>query len=167
MPVDTDPLSQVLRGLSLLADRDVKRQFIQAIVRRAGVELSPAAAWLLVRLEKEPAFDVAEFSSARNIEQNRLHAGLVELKDRGLILEKRSNDGKQTYDLTDAGCETLGRLVTARRAHVAELLSEWSPEKRQEIARVLNRVTRELVPRGRARLAGDSPLPALGSSGGD
>jgi DNA-binding MarR family transcriptional regulator len=157
MPVDADPLSQVLRGLSLLAERDVKRQFIQEIVRRAGVELSPAAAWLLVQLEKEPAFDVAEFSRARNIELDRLHAGLAELKDRGLVLGKTSNDGKQTYDLTEAGCDMLGRLVTARRAHMEEVLSEWSPEKREEIVTLLNRITRELIPRGQARLAGESP----------
>jgi EmrB/QacA subfamily drug resistance transporter len=167
MPVDADPLSQVLRGLSLLADRDVNRQHIQAIVRRAGVELSPAAAWLLVRLEKEPAFDLAEFSKARNIELDRLQAGLAELKDRGLVLEKTSNDGEQTYDLTEAGCETLGRLVTARRAHMEEVLSEWSPERREEVAAMLNRIARELIPRGRAHLACDSPLPAFGGSGGD
>jgi DNA-binding MarR family transcriptional regulator len=76
-------------------------------------------------------------------------------------------DGRQSYDLTDAGCEMLGRLVKARRAHMEEVISEWSPEKREEIATLMHRIARELIPRGRARLDGDSPLPAFGGSGGD
>jgi hypothetical protein len=45
-------LSQLLRGLSVLADRDARRQYMTAVVRAAGLDLSPAAAWLLLRLEQ-------------------------------------------------------------------------------------------------------------------
>ena len=48
MPTDTDSRKQLLRGLAVLADRDVRRRYIASIVARAGVDLSPTAAWLLV-----------------------------------------------------------------------------------------------------------------------
>ena len=59
MPTGSDSAAQLLRGLAVLADRDVQRRYIAQIVERAGVALSPAAAWLLVRLEQEPATDLA------------------------------------------------------------------------------------------------------------
>src|SRR5207247_1282291 len=59
MPSDPDALEPLMRGLAALADRDVRRQYIEQVVARAGVGLTPAAAWLLVRLEGEPGLDVA------------------------------------------------------------------------------------------------------------
>ena len=51
MPVDSGSEGYVLRGLAALADRDVQRQHIVRIVERAGVDLGPVAAWLLVQLD--------------------------------------------------------------------------------------------------------------------
>src|SRR5690606_31484640 len=50
MPADANSVRRLERALSLLANRDVKREYIQRVVARAGVDLTPAAAWLLVRL---------------------------------------------------------------------------------------------------------------------
>ena len=44
MPTGTDSREQLLRGLAVLADRDVRRRYIASIVTRAGLHLSPAAA---------------------------------------------------------------------------------------------------------------------------
>jgi DNA-binding MarR family transcriptional regulator len=50
------------------------------------------------------------------------------------------------YRLTDAGCAIYNRLVAARREHLAELWPEWSPKKREEVADILRRLARELIP---------------------
>jgi hypothetical protein len=51
--------------------------------------------------------------------------------------------------LTPAGSEVLERLVAARREQLAELFSEWGPEKHERIVKMLNRLARELVPEAR------------------
>src|SRR5205085_8670696 len=58
MPTDADSSNEIMRGLAVLADRDVLRRSIASIVERARVDLSPEAAWLLVQIEREPAVDV-------------------------------------------------------------------------------------------------------------
>ena len=54
------------------------------------------------------------------------------------------------YRLTEAGCDIYNRLVTARREHLAELWPEWSPKKREEVAGILRRLARELIPEAKA-----------------
>jgi len=50
------------------------------------------------------------------------------------------------YRLTEAGCEVYNRLVAARREHLAGLWPEWFPKKREEVAEILRRLARELIP---------------------
>jgi EmrB/QacA subfamily drug resistance transporter len=167
MPTGGDSLTQLLRGLSALADRDVQRRYIQAIVERAGVSLSPAAAWLLVQLEKDPTLDPAALSHRHQIEPDRLRAALAELSDQTLIGEAISEgDHGRHRELTRTGCDVLRRLVDARRDHLAELWSDWKPEKREELAGMLRRLALELVPEVRtADFATESGGPATRASG--
>ncbi len=65
--------------------------------------------------------------------------------DNILNLLVRDSDGCHC-ELTAAGCDTLGRLVEARREHLAEVFAEWSPKKREEAAMLLRTLARELVP---------------------
>jgi EmrB/QacA subfamily drug resistance transporter len=147
MPTGTDPLVHVQRGLAVLADRDERRRSVEAIVRRAGVDLSPAAAWLLVRLEKEPALDPAALARAHRVESGRIGEALAELSDKGLLVEAdsagRNGAGRA---LTEEGCRVFNRLVAARRERLAELWPEWAPQKREEVAELIRRLARELVP---------------------
>jgi EmrB/QacA subfamily drug resistance transporter len=148
MPTDTDPLVHVQRGLTVLADRDERRRYVERIVARARVDLSPAAAWLLGRLEKDSALDPANLSRAHRIEPDRINAALAELLDRRLIVETNAADGKGTKRvLTEEGCGVFNKLAAARREHLAELWPEWSPEKREEVADLIRRLARELVPK--------------------
>jgi EmrB/QacA subfamily drug resistance transporter len=141
MPQDTDALQPLMRGLAALADRDVRRQYIEQVVARAGVGLSPAAAWLLVRLEGEPGLDVVALGREHGVEPARMQEALAELRRRGLV------DGSGT--LTPEGCEVFSRLAAARRERLEELFAEWPPEKREELAAILRRLAQELVPDAR------------------
>jgi hypothetical protein len=53
--------------------------------------------------------------------------------------------------VANAGCEALGRIVAARRAHLAEVFGEWSEGERQELGALLQRLTPQLVPDARSR----------------
>jgi len=158
MPTETAPLPHILRGLSALADRDVARSHIERIVERAGLDLSAAAAWLLVRLSKEPALDLNMLSQRYEIPRHLLDEAITELCGRGMLV--RDSDGCHC-ELTAAGCDTLGRLVEARRAHIAEVFAEWSPKKREDTAAMLRYLARELVPEAPSVpvAAGHPPAP--------
>jgi len=143
MPTDTGSREQLLRGLAVLADRDVRRRYIASIVTRAGVDLSPAAAWLLVQIERERGVEVNELGRRGKCDAGNLKAATAELLHKSLIATGSVAD---TYRLTEAGCEMYNRLVAARREHLAELWPEWSPKKREEVAELLRRLARELIP---------------------
>jgi hypothetical protein len=168
MPTSDDSLPKLLRGISILADRDVRRQYIERIVERAGVDLSAAAAWMLVRVSKDPCADPAALARKYDVSEERLRLGLMQLAERGLVAEQPepvavgasarvdgtapAGAGRTTTVprvLTPAGSEVLERLVAARREQLAELFAEWGPEKHERIVKILNRLARELVPEAR------------------
>jgi EmrB/QacA subfamily drug resistance transporter len=143
MPADADSRAHVLRGLAVLADRDVLRASIAAVVARAQLDLSIGAAWLLVQIEREPDVAVHQLGRNAKVEASKVESSTTELLNRSLI-ERRS--GNDVYALTEEGCETYNRLAAARREHLAELWPEWSPKKREDVAAILRRLARELVP---------------------
>jgi EmrB/QacA subfamily drug resistance transporter len=148
MPADRPSESYVLRGLTVLADRDVQRQHIQRIIERAGVDLSPVAASLLVRIDSQPGVPPETLGRARGIGAEDVRAAIAELRDRGLIVAEGqgANGAHRAWTLTRPGCEALTKLVAARRAHLAELFADWGPARREEIAALLRRLADELVP---------------------
>jgi DNA-binding MarR family transcriptional regulator len=143
MPSDTDSRKQLLRGLSVLADRDVRRRYIAAVVTRSGVDLTPLAAWLLVQIERERGIDVNELCRRGKCDPTNLKTATDDLLHKSLI---EADSVANVYRLTEAGCQTYNRLVEARREHLAELWPEWSPKKREEVYEILRRLARELIP---------------------
>jgi DNA-binding MarR family transcriptional regulator len=147
MPTDTDSRKELLRGLEVLADRAVRRRYIEAVVTRAGVDLSPTAAWLLVQVERERGVDVHELGRRGKCELSKVNAATAELTNKSLI---KADSAANVYRLTSAGCEIYNRLAAARREHLAELWPQWSPKKREEVAEILRRLARELIPEAEA-----------------
>ena len=147
MPTDTDSRKKLLRGLAVLADRDVRRRYIAAVVTRSGVDLSPTAAWLLVQIERDRGLDVNELCRRGKCDPKNLQNATADLLHKSLI---EADGVANVYRLTGAGCETYNRLVTARREHLAELWPEWSPKKREEVYEILRRLARELIPEANA-----------------
>ncbi|HET6679761.1 MAG TPA: MFS transporter [Gemmatimonadaceae bacterium] len=142
--------SQLYGALVALSDRAVRRQHIERIVARAGETLTPLAAWLLTRLEREPDRDLAAIAGEHHIDPSRVATALAELRARALI-EARDMDaaqGRAALVLTEDGCAVLNRLVTARREHLAELAADWgrsgTPEPSAFLARAVERVLPEV-----------------------
>lgn len=143
LPQGSDSRALLLRGLAVLADRAVRRGYVAAIVERAGVDLSPGAAWLLVQIERKPGVKVRVLGRKGKADPNKLVNSRAELLDKSLIAAEPAAD---VYTLTSAGCDIYNRLVAARREHLAEIWPEWSPQKREEVAAILRNLARELIP---------------------
>ena len=147
MPIDTDSFPIVLRALGVVANRDVQREYIARIVERAGVELSPPAAWMLLQVEEDPHTDAGVLARTYNVDFERLAGGLRELEEKGLVKENPSADSsKLTYKLTSEGCNVFDRIGEARRLHLTEVFSEWPAEKHKEVEKAMQRLRGELVP---------------------
>jgi L-2-hydroxyglutarate oxidase LhgO len=93
----------------------------------------------------DDVYEQAVANNVRGVERigaERVREGLDELSARGLIHERADAHPA----LTAAGCAVLGRLVEARRAHLAELAEEWDPARREDVAAYLRDAVREVVP---------------------
>ncbi|HEY3570713.1 MAG TPA: MFS transporter [Thermoanaerobaculia bacterium] len=134
---------QLYATLASLSDRAVQRQHIESIVARAGETLTPLAAWLLTRIERDPERDPRAIGRERGITPDRVEVALEELRRRGLI------ESLPQTALTPAGCDVLDRLVAARRAHLSELAADWDPEHNADMAAFLSQAVARVVPDAR------------------
>ena len=149
-PQSADSATEFLRGLSVLANRDVQRQFIDGVVARAGLSLSAAAAWLLVEIERDPHANPVVLGARHRVDAERMREAEAELR-RARFIESDSAGLSRT--LTKAGCEALTRLVRARRERIHELIADWPATQRAETAAMFRRLAEELVPDVRAPVA--------------
>jgi len=147
MPTDTDSFPIVMRALGMVADRDIQRQYIERLVRRAGVVMSPGAAWLLLRIEDDPHTDVESLARTYGLDVGTLVAGLDELQAGGFVDETTFGDGSAvTRTLTTAGCDVHDKIGDARRLRLSEVFHEWPAERHAEFEDAIRRIQGELVP---------------------
>jgi hypothetical protein len=146
MPDTGDADGGLLRGLAILANRDLQRAYIASLVNDAGLNLLPAAAWLLGRIHEQPSTDIRVLSRQNGVPLDRLEAGLAQLRDQQLIAERASERGEPLNVLTSAGHDVYDRLAAARRRRLTGLYADWPVEQRQQLADVLQRFARQLVP---------------------
>ena len=135
--------AQLYGALASLSDRAVQRQHIEQIVARAGETLTPLAAWLLTRLERDPERDPLAVGGERGIAADRVRLALEELRQRALI---EAGNGGPAFALTPAGCDALDRLVRARRAHLSDLAADWDPGRNPDLAAFLTQAAERVVP---------------------
>jgi hypothetical protein len=148
MPIAPEPDEELVRGLAAVVDRDVRRRHIERIAERAGVGLSAPAAWLLVRLDECDGLPLAVVTRRSPFDATATREAIAELRTRALV-----HGSADEWRVTSAGCDALGALVAARRAHLAEVFREWTPGERQELAALLKRLTPQLVPDARSSAA--------------
>ena len=148
MPVSADSLAELRRGLASLANREAQRQYMERLVREAKVELSPAAAWLLVRLEQDRGADPGALGRAHAVSATTIDAAVVELSRRGLIATRPiAGNGRRRLAVTRDGCDVLGKMIGVRRAHLSEAAAEWDTDETS--AAMLREDERVLVPDAR------------------
>jgi hypothetical protein len=146
MPTPPNSAQQLMPGLASLINRDMRREWIRQIAARAGVDLAPAPAWLLVQLARNPQLDERELARTRHVDSERLALARRELLERGFIVNAVSGESPNGAGLTPAGQDAYERLVEARRVRLAELLGDWETATPDELAALLRRLARQLVP---------------------
>jgi EmrB/QacA subfamily drug resistance transporter len=145
VPRPTDSIAEASRALSVLIGRERRRELVERMAQRAGVDLSAAASWLIVRLSENPAADIPALCAAFDIPVEAGQRGLDELLERDLITVSENENGSQLRTPTPEGEELAERLIAERRASLARLCQGWSPDQHPDLAQLLTRLARELA----------------------
>ncbi len=127
------------RALSVLARRGNRAEIYRTLAERAGVEVSPAACWMLFRLEQHHGSPPEAIAAAVHADPAAVRALGPELAGAGLI----SLDGP--WHLTEAGHQAVSQLTEARRLGLEELLGDWSVDTRRQAARMLADLATDLL----------------------
>ena len=133
--------AEAARALSVLIGREKRRKLVANIAARAGVDLSPAACWLIAHLQDDPAMDIPAMSRAFDIPEAATARGLQELAAHGYVT---LDDSDAVTAVTDTGRQVAEKLIAERTASLERLVEGWSPDQHPDLAILLTRMAREL-----------------------
>jgi EmrB/QacA subfamily drug resistance transporter len=150
-PREVRSQAEAARALSVLIGRDKRRQLVANLAARAGVDLSPAACWLVVQMQQNPALDIPATARMFEIPEAVSDAAVQELWSRAYVttadgdLDTANGAGDHAPALTAAGNEVADRLVAERRASLERLCEGW-PADHPDLAGLLTRLAHEIQP---------------------
>ncbi len=114
VPKHTDSLAEAARTLTALIGREQRKQLVQRLVERAGVDLSAAASWLIVRLSEDPDADIPALCAAFDIPPEVGERALHELEQKGLVTTADGARPVRERDPRGRGDRAAARGRTAR-----------------------------------------------------
>jgi hypothetical protein len=121
--------------------REGAREIVQRVAARAGVELTPAACWMLARLSDPDCPGSGALAAAFVVDQARLEQAEQELLKEQLIVA--SATAPSGFELSAAGHATLERLTETGEQRLSELLECWRPQEHEDLARLIAALARE------------------------
>jgi predicted transcriptional regulator len=140
-PRGTDSLAVVIEQIGRLDRREGAREIVRRVALRAGVELDPAACWLLAKLSEDASVPFDALAQRAQIATETLTDAREQLLDQGLIAPDPS--ATSTYELTAAGHSTLERLTTTGEERLRNLLECWRPDQHADLARFIANLAHE------------------------
>ena len=139
-PKSPDSLAELDRSLGVLVSRENRRAFNERVAARANVDLTPGAVWALARFGSYGIDGTREMARAQSIEDERVAAVELELRDRGLVSERGGG-----AVLTTAGVSLAEELLSARRDELAAMLDDHDTQRVPEVQQLLERLCVELT----------------------
>ncbi|MFJ9826366.1 DHA2 family efflux MFS transporter permease subunit [Streptomyces sp. NPDC101160] len=140
-PVERSSYDECARALSVLGTREGRKRVYEKITARAGLDLLPAASWLLLRVRRHGAVEPARLAEATPVPLRAITEAARQLEERRLV----AREGLQLV-LTAPGAETAVRLAKAREDSLADLLGDWwGPDRPTDLVRLVELLTAELA----------------------
>jgi hypothetical protein len=125
---------------------------VERLAERAGVDLSAAAAWLIVRLHDDPHADIPALCRSFDIPVDVGERALQELAEHSLVTlgpapapDAQTTAQQVVTNVTPEGEQTAQRLIEERRASIARLCPEWSPDEHADLQGLVHRLAAEAL----------------------
>ncbi|MFC9234189.1 DHA2 family efflux MFS transporter permease subunit [Streptomyces decoyicus] len=139
-PVERSSRDECARALSKLGSREGRKHIYEKITVRAGLDLKPAAGWLILRIHRHGAVEPALLAERSTVPLGVIAESVRQIEERGLA----TRDGL-LLRLTDRGRETAGRLSAARQQSLAEMLGDWwTRDRPTDLTELVHELTAEL-----------------------
>ncbi|MER7520754.1 MFS transporter [Streptomyces sp. NPDC126499] len=139
-PVERSSYDECARALSVLGSREGRKQIYEKITARAGLDLLPAASWLLLRVRRHGTVEPGRLADTTPVPLRAITEAARQLEERRLV----AREGIQLV-LTEEGAQTAVRLAKAREESLAELLGDWwGPDRPTDLIRLVEELTAEL-----------------------
>ncbi|CAL9289060.1 MULTISPECIES: MDR family MFS transporter [unclassified Streptomyces] len=146
-PVERSSYDEVARALSVLGSREGRKAVYEKITARAGLDLLPAASWLVLRIRRHGTVEPGRLAESANVPLRAVTEASRQVEERGLA----RREGLQLM-LTDEGVEVAARLARAREESLAEMLGDWwGPDRPTDLVQLVEELTAELCGSDRER----------------
>ncbi|MDN3297874.1 MFS transporter [Streptomyces ficellus] len=146
-PVERSSYEEAARALSVLGSREGRKAIYEKITERAGLDLLPAASWLLLRIRRHGTVEPGLLADTTPVPLKVITEAARQVEERGLA----RREGLQLM-LTERGLEAAVRLARAREESLAELLGDWwGPDRPTDLVQLVKELTAELCGSQRER----------------
>ncbi|MFD5424428.1 DHA2 family efflux MFS transporter permease subunit [Streptomyces sp. NPDC127084] len=146
-PVERSSYDECARALSVLGSREGRRAIYVKITRAAGLDLTPAASWLLLRIRRHGIVEPSRLAASTAVPIKAVTEASRQVEERGFARREG-----MSLMLTDKGVEATTKLSAAREESLAWLLGDWwGPERPTDLAHLLKELTAELCGSDRER----------------
>jgi DNA-binding MarR family transcriptional regulator len=146
IPHTSSSRDEIARALSVLARRENREEIYRWLATEAGLEISPAATWLLLRVDGHEGRSPTQLADHLHVPAPAVARLGEELAERHLVeLGPGAEGPDRGFTLTLTGRAALDRLAAARRKGLGELLGGWSPEEHEDVVQMVARLASDLM----------------------
>ncbi|MER5207969.1 MFS transporter [Streptomyces sp. NPDC002825] len=139
-PVGRSSHDECARALSVLGSREGRKAVYVKITARAGLDLMPAASWLLLRLRRHGTVEPSWLAETTPVPLRVITEASRQVEERRLV----DREGVQ-LTLTEEGVRAATVLAEAREESLAELLGDWwGPDRPTDLVQLVEELTAEL-----------------------
>ncbi|MEJ8656971.1 DHA2 family efflux MFS transporter permease subunit [Streptomyces sp. MS1.AVA.4] len=139
-PVHRSSYEECARALSVLGSREGRKAIYVKITDRSGLDVSPAASWLLLRIKRHGMVEPSRLADTTPVPIKAITEASRQVEERGLA----RREGLSLI-LTDKGADAVAKLSAAREESLAELLGDWwGPDRPTDLIQLVKELTSEL-----------------------
>lgn len=102
---------------------------------------------LLVRLDEKGPARLSDLAETVGVDLSTASRQVHALEEAGFVAREAMEEDRRAslLHVTERGRAMVGRILEARRTVITELLAGWTPDERDELARVLGRLADDIV----------------------
>ncbi|MFF8376253.1 DHA2 family efflux MFS transporter permease subunit [Streptomyces sp. NPDC015661] len=139
-PVERSSYDECARALSVLGSREGRKAIYVKITARAGLDLLPAASWLLLRIRRHGTVEPSLLADTTPVPLRVITEASRQVEERRMV----DREGVQ-LTLTEEGVRAATVLAKAREDSLAELLGDWwGPDRPTDLVQLVEELTAEL-----------------------